>query len=133
MSDEPGFRIGDEHFPHPETVEFGDTMLIRKLTGLSMLEYAELDDDDTDIKMICLVGMAVRHARPAWSLDKVGKFIEQVDFEKFGVVGEEDTDADPPAVNGEDVTSPPLSPGSTGDAAGPSSDAPAPDLTGTQA
>lgn len=132
MAEEPGFVIDEEHYPYPDTLEFGDTLLIRRLTGLGTAEWAELEEDD-DRRMVCFVGMAIRHKKPQLSLDKIEKLVETVDIAQLKVIAPPEADAVPPAEAAEDATSETSSTGSTNGAAEPSSVTQLPARTGTQA
>lgn len=114
MSSEPGFRIGAEFFPMSDSYTLGDTVLIRRVTGMGMSEFAEclMDEARQADAMAGLVAVAVARRYPSWPAEKVTKYVFAIDFADLESVAGEDVGGDvvdPPAVaaEGEPVLSPP--------------------------
>lgn len=106
---EPGIVIGGEVFPIPSSYSLGDSLLIADLTGMEMEEYSAALEDMRDGGVTSrafagLVAVAVRAKHPTWNRAKVIRFVENVDFDNFELVGGEDDDLPPAEAPAEQET-----------------------------
>lgn len=105
-ADKVGFEIDSVFYPMPAAFRLGDTLLVQELlpAGVSYMDFAEaLDDEDerkNPIYLPALVAVAVWQKHKTWKRSKVVKYVEQVDFDAFEMVGgdepEPEDDARPP-------------------------------------
>ena len=109
-----------------KTIQQGDAVLIRELTGLRFTEFADrLGDMQTDPDagpdqdvLLAMVGCAVWHRNPRWSRERAVRFAERINMADFTPV--EGDDADPPS-------DPAASPSTDSSAGSTSSPAPSPE------
>jgi hypothetical protein len=133
MAEDPGFMIDGRFYAFPQSYTLGDSLLIRRLTGLTMTQFGDLlgDGDGTDDPgaIAGLVGVAVWHANPRWDIERVQRFVLAIDMASLQVQAPED-EPDPPAVGGAEAAPSPSSPEpSTSEAA--DSGSPALSVTGS--
>lgn len=85
MASDPGFVIDGVEYPVPQAFRLGDPVLVREITGLEWMEFAELlDAGSTDpAAMLGLVAVAVWQANPDWKRDKVRRFVEGLAFDRL--------------------------------------------------
>lgn len=105
--DKAGFEIEGRFFPFPDGFRLGDPVLVTELTGLDFNDFvARLDDEEErsdPVVLIGLIGVAVWQANPRWRRDRVLRYVQNVDIDKFEAVGGEDESdekekpGDPPA------------------------------------
>ena len=115
--DKAGFEIDGRFYPFPQSFRLGDPVLVKELTGMEFNDFVEafdsLDPEDgvDPVVMVGLVGVAVWQEHPRWSRDKVVRFVQAVDMEKFDAIGGEGEASPPeqPAATPEPEASEPLS------------------------
>ena len=91
--DKAGFKISGEFYSWPEGFRLGDPVLIREVTGLEWTEFMEAMDSGTIEDPSVINGMiaaAIWQANPKWTREKARRFVEQINFEEFESIGEED-------------------------------------------
>lgn len=100
MAQEAGFRIGEEFYPFPDNYRIGDSVLIEMLTGLDMEDFAEaLAESESSARVFAgLIGVAVWRQHPRWDLNKVARFVRDLDLSSIGAEGGgEEEEEDPPS------------------------------------
>lgn len=104
--DQAGFEIAGVFYPFPDSYTIGDSVLVRMLTGMDMEEFGELLADSEGATsdprlLIGLIGVAVWHKHPRWSVDRAARFVQQTDLDQLGFPeSDEEGDAVPPAPEG---------------------------------
>ena len=80
MADEAGFRLRGEFYPWPEYYDMGDAVVIERVTGMDMEEFAEAagEAEYGTTSMSVMAGMiaaAVRHKHPSWSPKRIAQLV----------------------------------------------------------
>jgi hypothetical protein len=103
MPDESGFKLNEEFFPWPDHYDTGDTIIIERVTGLSMIEWAEeleqADPEGGRMSMSAMAGMmaaAMRQKHPGWKHRRIEELIyaSNLGGEAFEIINTEPDEAE---------------------------------------
>lgn len=119
MAQQEGFEIYGRFYPSPDRFRMGDPVLVREVTGMewpefargldeqgnayrSLLEQGREDEFEADqVLLLGLMAVAFWHGNKQMSRRNVVKAVERIPIDDVQfIAGDEDGDADPPAVTG---------------------------------
>lgn len=84
MADEAGFRLNNEFFPWAEHYDMGDAIIIERVTGMDLQEFAEAGDTDggraSVSVMAGMMAAAMRQKHPGWKHGHIQDLIQSTDL-----------------------------------------------------
>ena len=84
MAAEAGFNLNGEFFPWAEHYDMGDAIIIERVTGMDLQEFAEAGDTDggraSVSVMAGMMAAAMRHKHPGWKHRHIEELIQNSDL-----------------------------------------------------
>src|SRR3990167_4750442 len=99
---DPAIEINGELYPIPQAFRLGDPVLVRELTGMDFVDFAEALDDEArradPVLQLGIIGVAVWQKHPTWRREKVARFVSTLPIEALKFIGGDDDEesASPP-------------------------------------